>query len=174
MSCHQSLPQASEVEYFINKKINFSVYFPVTAAFDLEILTLFITRKHLKIVVVKFVNQRFGSCLMASFPDFIRQSLCFLKSPTCLSSLHWDQRKLFQDQGNNLWCGSPLKIWLINLYFQLCEQEKYPLLNWRKNLSKFNLLVFHSQAEDIQKEVILRVFTLFRSGDFNTQMCFKK
>lgn len=81
-SCHQSLPQASEAECLINKIIDFSVYSPVTSVFELEILTLFITRKHLKIIIVKFVNQRFGSCLTADLPDFIRQKPLFPKKPS--------------------------------------------------------------------------------------------
>lgn len=63
----------------------------------------------------------------------------------------------------------------INLHFQLCEQGKKSSVKLEKErLSAFNLFVFSSQAEDMQKEVILSVFTLLRSGDFNSQMCFQK
>lgn len=81
----------------------------------------------------------------------------------------------FPRSGQQSLYGCSLKTWLINLYFQLCEQEKMSSIKLEKeNLSKFNLLVFPSQAEDIQKEVILKVFTLFRSRYFNSQMCFRK
>lgn len=44
----------------------------------------------------------------------------------------------------------------------------------KESLSKFNLFVSSTQTEDMQKEVILSVFTLFSSRHFSNQMCFQK
>ena len=71
--------------------------------------------------------------------------------------------------------GLDQKTWFISLHFQLCEQEKYPQLKWKKErLSKFNLFVSSTQTEDMQKEVVLNVFTLLRNRDFRNPMCFQK
>lgn len=166
-----SLPQASEAECFINKKIDFSVYSPVTPAFVLEILTLFITRKHLQFVVVKFVSQRFGSCLRADVPDFIRQKPWFPKKPNMFTFTSLRPMQTFPKSGKQSLMWVFIEDMIHQTLLSIMWTGKMSSINWRKRNSKCNLLVFHSPAEDIQKEAILGVF---RSRDFNSQMCFRK